>query len=107
MLERLLYNYFNIPTKLFSDMYLAKFLDTLLELFFPYIVGYLIKIHSVFKSIYIIILINISNSVNNKYESIIELINENEAADTIHHYTRNLHISEVNVFKINYIHLHT
>jgi len=28
-------SYFDDPTKLFSDLYLAKFLDTLAKLFFP------------------------------------------------------------------------
>jgi len=31
-----LHNYFGGPTKLFSDLYLAKFLNTLLKSFFPY-----------------------------------------------------------------------
>jgi len=30
-----LHNYFNSLTKLFSDLYLAKFLDTLVKPFFP------------------------------------------------------------------------
>jgi len=29
------FNYFDNPTKLFSDLYLAKFLDTSAKLFFP------------------------------------------------------------------------
>jgi len=37
--SNVLYNYFNDlhNTKLFSDLYLFKFLDTLEKLFFPYI----------------------------------------------------------------------
>ena len=31
-----LHNYFEGPTKLFSDLYLAKFLNSLAKLFFPY-----------------------------------------------------------------------
>jgi len=30
-----LHNYFNDPTKLFSDLYLAKFLDVSVKSFFP------------------------------------------------------------------------
>jgi len=38
MLEILiLRNYFNNPTKLFLDVYLAKFLDTSAKSFFPYL----------------------------------------------------------------------
>jgi len=29
------HNYFDSPTKLFSDLYLTKFLDILTKLFFP------------------------------------------------------------------------